>query len=205
MVLANGNARRVVRLTFGGTTASLEQCCVRYVDNFSSSHRGATSTECVLGIPKSWICCYISAPKVNSYFLVMPYNILLWYMTYKIILCLVWLLAKFPAILMIPYLNASSLVMSQLIKIFSFCWMLWFIQVHMTDRNWMLPPTPPPSCMIKDNPLTFRSTLQRIQSHDITEVPDMAWSDCLKWWCQVSHEPTLFAWFLIWFITALCL
>ncbi|KAF7829891.1 phosphopantothenate--cysteine ligase 2-like [Senna tora] len=42
---ANGNARRVVCVTSGGTTAPLEQRCVRYVDNFSSGHRGATSTE----------------------------------------------------------------------------------------------------------------------------------------------------------------
>ncbi|KAK4275742.1 hypothetical protein QN277_018773 [Acacia crassicarpa] len=41
----DGNARRVVCVTSGGTTAPLEQRCVRYVDNFSSGHRGATSTE----------------------------------------------------------------------------------------------------------------------------------------------------------------
>lgn len=46
--LANGNARRVVCVTSGGTTAPLEQRCVRYVDNFSSGHRGATSTEYVV-------------------------------------------------------------------------------------------------------------------------------------------------------------
>lgn len=34
-------------MTSGGTTAPLEQRCVRYVDNFSSGHRGATSTEYV--------------------------------------------------------------------------------------------------------------------------------------------------------------
>lgn len=39
------SARRVVCVTSGGTTAPLEQRCVRYVDNFSSGHRGATSTE----------------------------------------------------------------------------------------------------------------------------------------------------------------
>ncbi|XP_027364758.1 phosphopantothenate--cysteine ligase 2-like [Abrus precatorius] len=42
---ANGGTRRVVCVTSGGTTAPLEQRCVRYVDNFSSGHRGATSTE----------------------------------------------------------------------------------------------------------------------------------------------------------------
>ncbi|KAI4307338.1 hypothetical protein L6164_030538 [Bauhinia variegata] len=41
----NGKARRVVCVTSGGTTAPLEQRCVRYIDNFSSGHRGATSTE----------------------------------------------------------------------------------------------------------------------------------------------------------------
>lgn len=43
----NGEARRIVCVTSGGTTAPLEQRCVRYVDNFSSGHRGATSTEYV--------------------------------------------------------------------------------------------------------------------------------------------------------------
>ncbi|XP_054817915.1 phosphopantothenate--cysteine ligase 2-like isoform X2 [Prosopis cineraria] len=42
---SDGNAKRVVCVTSGGTTAPLEQRCVRYVDNFSSGHRGATSTE----------------------------------------------------------------------------------------------------------------------------------------------------------------
>ncbi|KAF4366246.1 hypothetical protein G4B88_030424 [Cannabis sativa] len=41
----NGGARRVVCVTSGGTTVPLEQRCVRYIDNFSSGHRGATSTE----------------------------------------------------------------------------------------------------------------------------------------------------------------
>ncbi|KAK7410560.1 hypothetical protein VNO78_01430 [Psophocarpus tetragonolobus] len=39
------SGRRIVCVTSGGTTAPLEQRCVRYVDNFSSGHRGATSTE----------------------------------------------------------------------------------------------------------------------------------------------------------------
>ncbi|WJX32622.1 Phosphopantothenate--cysteine ligase 2 [Trifolium repens] len=43
--LENGEGRRIVCVTSGGTTAPLEQRCVRYVDNFSSGHRGATSTE----------------------------------------------------------------------------------------------------------------------------------------------------------------
>lgn len=40
-----GSPRRVVCVTSGGTTVPLEQRCVRYIDNFSSGHRGATSTE----------------------------------------------------------------------------------------------------------------------------------------------------------------
>ncbi|KAK9983423.1 hypothetical protein SO802_032948 [Lithocarpus litseifolius] len=43
--LGNGETRRVVCVTSGGTTVPLEQRCVRYIDNFSSGHRGATSTE----------------------------------------------------------------------------------------------------------------------------------------------------------------
>eukprot|EP00257_Ricinus_communis_P002555 XP_002513850.2 phosphopantothenate--cysteine ligase 2 isoform X1 [Ricinus communis] len=39
-----GNGR-IVCVTSGGTTVPLEQRCVRYIDNFSSGHRGATSTE----------------------------------------------------------------------------------------------------------------------------------------------------------------
>lgn len=41
----NGRANRVVCVTSGGTTVPLEQRCVRYIDNFSSGHRGAASTE----------------------------------------------------------------------------------------------------------------------------------------------------------------
>ncbi|GMN45246.1 hypothetical protein TIFTF001_014435 [Ficus carica] len=41
----NGGPRRVVCVTSGGTTVPLEQRCVRYIDNFSSGHRGAASTE----------------------------------------------------------------------------------------------------------------------------------------------------------------
>ncbi|OEL15515.1 Phosphopantothenate--cysteine ligase 1 [Dichanthelium oligosanthes] len=40
-----GGRRRVVCVTSGGTTVPLEQRCVRYIDNFSSGHRGAASTE----------------------------------------------------------------------------------------------------------------------------------------------------------------
>lgn len=36
---------RIVCVTSGGTTVPLEQRCVRYIDNFSSGHRGAASTE----------------------------------------------------------------------------------------------------------------------------------------------------------------
>jgi phosphopantothenate---cysteine ligase (ATP) len=43
---AEGGARpRIVCVTSGGTTVPLEQRCVRYIDNFSSGHRGAASTE----------------------------------------------------------------------------------------------------------------------------------------------------------------
>ncbi|KAL1547036.1 phosphopantothenate--cysteine ligase (ATP) [Salvia divinorum] len=39
------NPKRIVLVTSGGTTVPLEQRCVRYIDNFSSGHRGATSAE----------------------------------------------------------------------------------------------------------------------------------------------------------------
>ncbi|CAA7061781.1 unnamed protein product [Microthlaspi erraticum] len=42
---ANGEGRRIVCVTSGGTTVPLEQRCVRYIDNFSSGNRGAASTE----------------------------------------------------------------------------------------------------------------------------------------------------------------
>ncbi|KAE8653884.1 Phosphopantothenate--cysteine ligase 1 [Hibiscus syriacus] len=42
---SEGKKRRVVCVTSGGTTVPLEQRCVRYIDNFSSGHRGAASTE----------------------------------------------------------------------------------------------------------------------------------------------------------------
>ncbi|KAK1266574.1 Phosphopantothenate--cysteine ligase 1 [Acorus gramineus] len=41
----DGKPVRVVCVTSGGTTVPLEQRCVRYIDNFSSGNRGATSTE----------------------------------------------------------------------------------------------------------------------------------------------------------------
>ncbi|CAI0405941.1 unnamed protein product [Linum tenue] len=41
----DGGHRKVVCVTSGGTTVPLEQRCVRYIDNFSSGHRGATSAE----------------------------------------------------------------------------------------------------------------------------------------------------------------
>ncbi|KAM0849168.1 hypothetical protein ACQ4PT_053901 [Festuca glaucescens] len=40
-----GGGRPIVCVTSGGTTVPLEQRCVRYIDNFSSGHRGAASTE----------------------------------------------------------------------------------------------------------------------------------------------------------------
>merc|ERR1712183_1028569 len=44
---SSGNRRpnRIVCVTSGGTTVPLEQRCIRYIDNFSSGHRGAASTE----------------------------------------------------------------------------------------------------------------------------------------------------------------
>lgn len=44
----NGKINRVVCVTSGGTTVPLEKRCVRYIDNFSSGHRGAASTEYIL-------------------------------------------------------------------------------------------------------------------------------------------------------------
>ncbi|KAL2467983.1 Phosphopantothenate--cysteine ligase 1 [Forsythia ovata] len=45
ITLENKRTSRVVCITSGGTTVHLEQRCVRYIDNFSSGHRGAASTE----------------------------------------------------------------------------------------------------------------------------------------------------------------
>lgn len=46
---ANANlSPRMVCITSGGTTVPLERKCVRFIDNFSSGHRGAASTECFL-------------------------------------------------------------------------------------------------------------------------------------------------------------
>lgn len=42
---SENSGRRIVCVTSGGTTVPLEQRCVRYIDNFSSGHRGAASTE----------------------------------------------------------------------------------------------------------------------------------------------------------------
>ena len=71
---ANGEPRRIVCVTSGGTTAPLEQRCVRYVDNFSSGHRGATSTEYVA------LALFLLKNKkafVNSYFHSLEKNTLL--------------------------------------------------------------------------------------------------------------------------------
>ncbi|KAI3501697.1 hypothetical protein L1887_29657 [Cichorium endivia] len=54
----SGGPRRVVCVTSGGTTVPLEQRCVRYIDNFSSGHRGATSTEYFLKSGYSVIFLY---------------------------------------------------------------------------------------------------------------------------------------------------
>ncbi|KAA8522531.1 hypothetical protein F0562_013108 [Nyssa sinensis] len=49
---------RVVCVTSGGTTVPLEQRCVRFIDNFSSGHRGAASTEYFLKSRYSVIFLY---------------------------------------------------------------------------------------------------------------------------------------------------
>ncbi|KAA8538015.1 hypothetical protein F0562_027405 [Nyssa sinensis] len=49
---------RIVCVTSGGTTVPLEQRCVRYIDNFSSGHRGAASTEYFLKAGYSVIFLY---------------------------------------------------------------------------------------------------------------------------------------------------
>uniref|UniRef100_A0A453NW59 DNA/pantothenate metabolism flavoprotein C-terminal domain-containing protein n=1 Tax=Aegilops tauschii subsp. strangulata TaxID=200361 RepID=A0A453NW59_AEGTS len=49
IISAGGVDRRpIVCVTSGGTTVPLEQRCIRYIDNFSSGHRGAASTEYIL-------------------------------------------------------------------------------------------------------------------------------------------------------------
>lgn len=53
-----GKLPRVVCVTSGGTTVPLEQRCVRYIDNFSSGHRGAASTEYFLKAGYSVIFLY---------------------------------------------------------------------------------------------------------------------------------------------------
>eukprot|EP01018_Ginkgo_biloba_P037460 Gb_34793 [translate_table: standard] len=45
IVQHSGTPARIVCVTSGGTTVPLERRCVRYIDNFSSGHRGAASTE----------------------------------------------------------------------------------------------------------------------------------------------------------------
>ncbi|XP_073140720.1 phosphopantothenate--cysteine ligase 2-like isoform X3 [Henckelia pumila] len=54
----NERNNRVVCVTSGGTTVPLEQRCVRYIDNFSSGHRGAASTEYFLKAGYSVIFLY---------------------------------------------------------------------------------------------------------------------------------------------------
>ncbi|KAM3200269.1 phosphopantothenate-cysteine ligase 2-like isoform X1 [Capsicum annuum] len=54
----NGKANRVVCVTSGGTTVPLEKRCVRYIDNFSSGHRGSASTEYFLKAGYSVIFLY---------------------------------------------------------------------------------------------------------------------------------------------------
>ncbi|XP_074330624.1 phosphopantothenate--cysteine ligase 2-like isoform X2 [Apium graveolens] len=57
LLSGNGN-KRVVCVTSGGTTVPLEQRCVRFIDNFSSGHRGSTSTEYFLKAGYSVIFLY---------------------------------------------------------------------------------------------------------------------------------------------------
>ncbi|XP_015072783.1 phosphopantothenate--cysteine ligase 2-like [Solanum pennellii] len=54
----NGKTNRVVCITSGGTTVPLEKQCVRYIDNFSSGHRGAASTEYFLKAGYSVVFLY---------------------------------------------------------------------------------------------------------------------------------------------------
>ncbi|MCD7462897.1 Phosphopantothenate--cysteine ligase 2 [Datura stramonium] len=54
----NGKANRVVCITSGGTTVPLEKQGVRYIDNFSSGHRGAASTEYFLKAGYSVVFLY---------------------------------------------------------------------------------------------------------------------------------------------------
>lgn len=54
----NSGSKRIVCVTSGGTTIPLEQRCVRFIDNFSSGHRGATSTEYFLKAGYSVIFLY---------------------------------------------------------------------------------------------------------------------------------------------------
>ncbi|XP_059287031.1 phosphopantothenate--cysteine ligase 2-like [Lycium ferocissimum] len=54
----HGKANRVVCVTSGGTTVPLEKRCVRYIDNFSSGHRGSASTEYFLKAGYSVIFLY---------------------------------------------------------------------------------------------------------------------------------------------------
>ncbi|KAK4341387.1 hypothetical protein RND71_039888 [Anisodus tanguticus] len=54
----NGRENRVVCVTSGGTTVPLEKLCVRYIDNFSSGHRGAASTEYFLKVGYSVVFLY---------------------------------------------------------------------------------------------------------------------------------------------------
>ncbi|KAH0683597.1 hypothetical protein KY290_022220 [Solanum tuberosum] len=54
----NGKANRVVCIASGGTTVPLEKQCVRYIDNFSSGHRGAASTEYFLKAGYSVVFLY---------------------------------------------------------------------------------------------------------------------------------------------------
>lgn len=53
-----GEDGRIVCVTSGGTTVPLEQRCVRYIDNFSSGHRGAASTEYFLNAGYAVIFLY---------------------------------------------------------------------------------------------------------------------------------------------------
>lgn len=80
-------------MTSGGTTVPLERRCVRFIDNFSSGHRGAASTECLILHHFGFLICYI--PNFNHilmryladdrYFLKAGYGVIFLYRRFYII------------------------------------------------------------------------------------------------------------------------
>lgn len=58
--------RPLVCVTSGGTTVPLERNCVRFIDNFSSGHRGALSVEQFLDVRHNFFgffCLFIYSPN----------------------------------------------------------------------------------------------------------------------------------------------